>query len=170
MAGAWMSACGGDDEGTIPPDAGQRLLDQLAQVEGAVDAGDCDRAQEAAVTFATGVSDLPPEVDGDVRDGLVDASAQLEELSADPQQCIETGATGETGTVPPPATTDATTETTTTDDTTTEPPPDDGPQDGPPDEPPGGGNGDPGGGNGNGGGGDGSGGDDDSSGGIGSDG
>jgi hypothetical protein len=168
-----LAACGGDEEGgPIPQDSGEMLLGQLDQIETAVEAGACGTAQAAAVSFAEGVNDLPPEVGGELRTRLVEASANLEELSQ--TQCDEpppTGATGETGeepttTTPPPTTT---TETTTTDTTTDEPPPDEGDEggnEGGEEEstpPPGGGN--AGGGSGSGDGSDGDG----SSGGIGSD-
>ena len=164
---AGLAACGGDEEGgPIPQDAGETLIAQLDQIESAVQEGECDAAQTTALDFAQGVNDLPAEVSGELRTRLVEASANLEELSQTQCAAPATGATGETGAVP--TTTDtsttSTTETTTTDTTTEEPPPepDEGDEGG--DEQSGGGN--AGGGSGAGGSGEG----DDSSGGIGSDG
>jgi hypothetical protein len=161
---AGLAACGGDEEGgPIPQDAGETLIAQLDEIESAVQAGDCTLAQTTALDFAQGVNDLPTEVSGELRTRLVEASANLEELSQTQCQEPATGPTGETGVVPPTTTTSTTETTTTTDTTTEEPSPDENNGNGPPIEPPGGGN--PGG---NSGGGSGEG--DDSSGGIGSDG
>ena len=153
-----MAACGGEDEaGPIPREQGDSLLAQLDQIESAAKEGLCEEAQATALSFAQDVNELPPEVDGDLRQALVSASANLEELST--EQCEPViGPSGETGTVPPTTTSTTTTETT-TDTTTEEPATDDKPGNGPPEDTPG--QGDPGGG---------SSGGDDSSGGIGSDG
>jgi hypothetical protein len=162
-----LAACGGDEEGgPIPQGEGETLIAQLDEIESAVQEGECDTAQDTAIAFANGVSELPAEVSGELRARLVEASANLEELSQTQCETPATGATGETGTVPPEtttSTTETTEPTTTTDTTTDEPPPDEDDGNGPPTEPPGGGNA---GGNSGGGSGDG----DDSSGGIGSDG
>jgi hypothetical protein len=120
-----LAACGGDeDDGPIPQDAGDALIAQLDQIESAVEEGACDAAQATALEFAQGVNDLPPEVSGELRERLVEASANLEELSQTQCEVPDTGTTGETGEVPTtPTTTPTTTETTTTDTTTEEPPP-----------------------------------------------
>jgi hypothetical protein len=144
-----LTACGGDDEGgSIPQDAGEQLINQLDDIETLVQAGDCDTAQQVAASFADGVDQLPDEVGGELRDRLVEASGNLESLTTD--QCTPpTGATGETGEVPPettdePTTTDETTEPTTTDEEE-EPPPEEDDGGGPPADTPG--NSDPGSGN-----------------------
>ena len=153
-----LAACGGDEEGgPIPQDAGATLIAQLDQIESAVQQGQCDTANEIALAFAAGVNELPPEVTGELRTRLVEASANLEDLSQTQCATPDTGASGETGEVPTTTPTTTTTETTTTDTSTEEPPPDENNGNGPPIEPPGGGN--SGGGSGEG---------DDSSGGIGS--
>jgi hypothetical protein len=156
-----LAACGGDEEGgPIPEDAGNELLGQLDAIESQVAAGECLEASETAAAFAESVDQLPPEVGGELRSQLVEASVNLEGLTEDDQQCRppDTGATDAGEVVPETPTT--TTETTTTDTTTEEPPPS-GEDDGNDEEtpPPGGGAG----------GNEGSG-SDDSSGGIGSDG
>lgn len=160
LGAAVLAACGGSDGGPIPEEAGRDLLGQLDAVERAVSDGDCDAAESAADDFAQGINELPPEVEGELRVALDEASANLKQLTA--EQCEpETGPTGETvpttTTQPPTTTTEATTTT-----TTTEEPPEEG--NGPPVTPPGGGNQD----GGNAGGGNPGGGGNDSSGGIGS--
>lgn len=95
---AALGACGNDEPGTIPTDTGQQLLTQLDAVESAVEEGDCDTARENAVEFSELVSNLPEDVDGELRRALVEASANLVELTDDPEQCEpDTGPTGETG-------------------------------------------------------------------------
>ena len=162
-----LTACGSDDEGTIPPENGDAMLAQLDDVEQSVAANDCDTARSAAVGFTEQVDDLPSEVDPDVRKALVDAGNNLVQLTTDADQCSQTitGPSGQTG---------ATEET----DPTTEPPAEETPppeEETPPAEeetPPAdeGGNGNQGNGNGNGNGGEFSGGGENSGGGIGSEG
>jgi hypothetical protein len=170
---AALAACGGDDEGgPIPTDQGNQLLGLLDQVESLVNAGDCTAAQDAAVEFGSQVNELPPEVDGELRNSLVSASSSLTTLTEEQCEDAPTGPSGEEGVVTPepdpeePAPTEPE-----TDPPTEEPPPEDedegddeGEGGGPPADTPG--NGNPGGGNGSGSGEDGGG----SSGGIGSDG
>jgi hypothetical protein len=147
---AALAACGGNDEGgPIPREAGNQLIDQLDQIQTLVDEGLCDEAQQTAVAFATGVNELPEEVDGELRDRLVEASGNLESLTTD--QCTPaTGATGETGEIPPETTEEApppeeTTEPAPTEEGDEEQPPEDDDGGGPPADTPG--NSDPGGGN-----------------------
>ena len=123
-----LAACGGDDEGgPIPQEAGDQLIDQLDDIETLVQQGECDTAQQVAASFADGVDQLPEEVGGELRQQLVDASVNLENLTDDSSQCTPaTGVTGETGEVPPEATDEPTTTEETTEPTTTEeeePPP-----------------------------------------------
>jgi hypothetical protein len=172
-----LAACGGDDEGgPIPQDAGDQMIGQLDQIEELVDQGNCSEARAVAASFAESVDQLPAEVDGELREGLVRASGNLVDLTENTEQCTPpTGTTGETDVVPPETpeettTTEETTETTTTDEDEEPPPTDEDEGDGgggPPEDTPG--NSDPGGGN-EGGGNTGGGTGDDSSGGIGSDG
>jgi hypothetical protein len=163
---ATLSACGGDDEGgPIPQEDGELLIGQLDDIQTLVEQGSCAEAQQVALAFAETVNGLPAEVDGELRDGLVQASGNLEALTGNPEQCQETGTTGETGELPPETTEETTTPETTEETTTEEPPPDEDDEGGgPPEDTPG--QGDPGGDDEGGG----SIGGDDSSGGIGSDG
>ena len=137
-----FGACGNDDESTIPREEGEVLLAQLAAIEDAVGNGLCEAARSSAVEFATAVSELPEEVDPEVRAALVEASANLAELADDPTQC-KSADTGTTDVVEPttPPTTSTTTTSSTTEETTTEEPeeeePEDKPGNGPPDTPPG---------------------------------
>ena len=146
-----LAACGGEDEGTIPQEQGATLLAQLDALESSVETGDCDAAEATADEFAANVNALPGEVPQDVRGALIKASANLEELAADPTQCKEPelGPTDTETTTP--TTTESTTSSTTsstTEDTTTdeEPAPPEDPGGGPPADTPG--NSDPGGGSG----------------------
>lgn len=141
-------ACGSDEEGAIPKPDGELLLTQLERIDDAVQNGECDAARATAAEFAETVDQLPEEVDGELRQGLVEASANLEQLTQDPEQCAPEGATGVTGETPtPPAPTPPTTPDEPEDDEPEddEPSDDDGPGrgNGPPAEPPGGGNGAP---------------------------
>lgn len=111
-----LTACGGDDEGTIPPDAGQTLIAQLQEIEDEVNQANCDAAQVTASEFAATVDSLPQSVDPEVRRALDDASAQLETLTNDPDQCLEP----EIGTTDTATSTTATEETTSPTTTTTE--------------------------------------------------
>lgn len=135
-----LGACGNDDEGTIPREQGEVLLAQLAAVEDAVDNGLCDAARSSAVEFAAAVSELPEDVDADVRAALVEASANLAELADDPSQCTPAD-TGTTDVVEPTTTpTTSSTTSSTTEETTTEEheeEPEDRPGKGPPETPPG---------------------------------
>jgi hypothetical protein len=110
-----FSACGGDDDGTIPPDDADNLLNQVEAVKDAVDEGNCELAQDHAQELISVVNNLPNEVDSKVASELTKAASNLDELAADPTECVS-GASGVTG----PQTTD-TTETDTTEPETTEP-------------------------------------------------
>lgn len=96
-----LTACGGgEDGGTIPAGDGEDLLAQLDRIDSLITDGECDAAQAEATDFAEQVSALSGEVEGNVRDALVDASANLAELSQDQCEPAETGASGEEGAVP----------------------------------------------------------------------
>ena len=123
------AGCGGSDDGTIPREEGQAIITRLDALEERVQAGECEGlggAEEQAVEVERLVGTLPDSVETEVRDALVEASANLIELTA--EQCTE-GATGESGlddttTTRDTTTTDetvpTTTTTTTTDETTTD--------------------------------------------------
>jgi hypothetical protein len=97
-----LAACGDDDQGTIPEDQGQAMLDQVATVESLVDQGECNDARSAAVGFTQQVDELPDEVDREVQAALVEAGANLVELTQNPDQCepVVTGPSGVAETVP----------------------------------------------------------------------
>ena len=105
---AGIAACGGDDDGTIPRDQGERLLAQLDEIESAVDNGQCDVAQAVADSFAQDVDRLPEAVNGEVRGGLEEAGANLRDLADDPDQCEEPDIS--TTDIPPPTESEETVE------------------------------------------------------------
>ena len=110
---ATIAGCGGGDDGTIPSDKSDELLTQLDAIQNDVEAGNCEVAQEHATAFANSVSQLPEDVDPKVRQGLIEASSQVLDLTSEPGQCEQTtGATGPSGVE----------ESTTSDETTTEEP------------------------------------------------
>jgi uncharacterized membrane protein YgcG len=130
VAAAVLAGCGGD-EGTIPSESSDKLLERLTEIEEAVPEGDCDGAQNSADLFVDQVDQLPAEVDDEVKRLLTAGGERLQELAA--EQCEEppaTGASGEEGfqpeepTTTPETTADTTTDTT-TDTTEEQPPPDD---------------------------------------------
>ena len=152
---ATIAGCGLGEEGTIPQDDADALLSRLDAVETNVNSGACDLARQQAGEFSDAVDALPAEVDGEVKDGLRQAADRLVELTADDSECIDAGATGVTGAVPPPEevetipeeeTTTTETETTTDEETPSEEaPPEEEEEEEPPaeeeqpPEPPGGG-------------------------------
>ena len=107
-----LAACGGEEEpeGTIPPEAAQGIVDRLNQLEGQVEDGACDDAERTAVTISEAVENLPEEVDGELRETLVEASANVVTLTREdcqeppeeeePPLPPETGATGAGGVSP----------------------------------------------------------------------
>ena len=97
---ATIAGCGGGDDGTIPSDKSDELLTQLDAIQNDVEAGNCEVAQEHATAFANSVSQLPEDVDPKVRQGLIEASSQVLDLTSEPGQCEQTtGATGPSGAV-----------------------------------------------------------------------
>jgi hypothetical protein len=118
--------CGSSNDGTIPPNDANTLLDNLAAVKSDIARGDCLLAEGHAQEVVDAVNGLPSSVDPKVAGELTKAATHLKELAADPTQCT-TGATGESAT---PSTTSSTsttesvpttTSTTSTTTTTTEP-------------------------------------------------
>ena len=106
-----LAACGGEEEpeGTIPPETGQGIVQRLDQLEDQVENGECDDAEQSALAVAEAVKTLPAEVDGELRETLVEASANVVTLTRedceeppdkpekDPVVPPETGATGPEG-------------------------------------------------------------------------
>ena len=74
-----LSACGDEEEGTIPAEPAQALQAQLDQIEASIDAGACDAAQTQALGFAQAVNELRayPRIDvgGQLVDGLREAQS-----------------------------------------------------------------------------------------------
>jgi hypothetical protein len=141
-----LTGCGSNDDGTIPPDDAENLLNQLAAVEQDVDEGNCDFAQQHAQEFVSSVGALPNDVDPKVEQELASAASRLDELASDPSECTETGTSGLTGDQPTTSTTETvtpetTTEetSTTTEETTTEEPAEEQPSEDPNQQPPTGG-------------------------------
>jgi hypothetical protein len=111
---AAITGCGSSEDKSIPPDASDQLIAQLNQVEDQVNAGQCELAQGGATVFKTKVSDLPSSVESKTQKDLAQLADNLVELADN--QC-STGASGETGAVPP-STESSTTESTETSTTT----------------------------------------------------
>ena len=120
-----LAACGGGEDGTIPQDAGDQLLARLASIEEAVNSGDCETARVDAIELTGTVNTLPDDVDPEVKKGLIQGAAKLQELTEDPTQCVEPdiGTTDVTESTTTSSSTTSTTEstTTTTDEETTDP-------------------------------------------------
>jgi hypothetical protein len=123
LAALAIAGCGGEDQ-SIPTDQGETLLTRLDEIEGAVDDGNCDGAEASAQLFASQVSDLPAEVDEEVKRLLTSGAESLTALVANCEPA-DTGPTGEEGFEPLPETTappvepppeETTTETTTTEE------------------------------------------------------
>jgi hypothetical protein len=129
-----LVACGSDDEGTIPPDDAQAMLDALGDAQAERDEQDCAGLADAAGNLITEVDDLPDSVDPEVRTALAEGGQNLQDLASDESKCEPAGPTGPTGpsgqqtetTEPatvPPVTETTTAETTTTEEQTVEEPP-----------------------------------------------
>jgi hypothetical protein len=119
-----LAACGGgDEEGTIPPEAAAVLLQSLEDARGERDQQDCQGIADAAGNLSSQVDQLPDTVDPEVRAGLEEGAANLASLADDPEKCEPSGTTDEGGQQPEGDTTDDFTETTpppTETETTTE--------------------------------------------------
>ena len=113
LAAAALGAAGCGEEGTIPRDDAQALLEALNEVESKVEEGDCSSAETDATQLVGAVNQLPSDVGADVKELLRAAGENLVRLTRDDCE-PETGATGETTTTTEPTTTTPTTTTTTT--------------------------------------------------------
>lgn len=109
-----LAGCGGSD-GTIPSQDSDQLLSLLDALRSDVENSRCDLVAGHAQELASAVDSLPESVDPEVRKGVSQATAQIVELSQDPDQCAST--TGASG--PAEATSTSTTEPETTSTTTT---------------------------------------------------
>jgi hypothetical protein len=99
-AATLLAGCGGDDP-TIPAAQGEDLMKRLDEVEGAVAEGKCDGAQASADLFVQQVGLLPASVDDEVKQGLMEGGERLQQLATEQCEEADTGATGESGFVPP---------------------------------------------------------------------
>src|ERR687898_820496 len=123
-----LAACGGDDEGTIPPESASVMLAALDEAQAAVEANECETVASAASEVSDEAAGLPSETDPEVRQAVIDGAEQLFRLARSPDKC-ET-ATGPEGQQKEPDTDETTTEQTTT--TEEEPPPEQPGNEGPP--------------------------------------
>lgn len=110
VAALVLAGCGSGDDGTIPEENGNALLDVLDSLDADVSDGSCDSVPGLAEEFALRVEALPAEVDAEVKSELVDAAANLQDLSQDPPECADSGTTGEGGVEPVPEEDETTTE------------------------------------------------------------
>jgi hypothetical protein len=106
-----IGGCGGDN-GTIPTQDSEELLNMLAQVESLVETGDCAVAATSAGQLTDAINELPEDVDPEVQSALTKGASNLLALTKDPDNCTGEGNTGEEGA--------QTTETETTESSTTE--------------------------------------------------
>jgi hypothetical protein len=107
--------CGSDDK-SIPPSSSDQLLAQLQGVRDQVESGDCELAKTGAIRFKSSVDSLPSDVQSDTKQDLNKLADNLIELTNDPGQCAQEGASGEAGVA---TTESSTTEESTTSETTT---------------------------------------------------
>lgn len=120
VAATAIAGCGSDD-GTIPPNDAENLINRLDVIESHVQDQNCDQAQAQADGFRDEVNLLPASVDDEVKRGLQQVADQLVELAESDCE-VDEGTTDIGGAVDPETTeatdtTDATTETETTDTT-----------------------------------------------------
>jgi hypothetical protein len=138
-----LAACGGDDEGTIPPESASVMVAALDEAQAALEANECEAIASAASEVSDEAAGLPSGTDPEVRQAVIAGAEQLFSLARDPDKCeTATGPEGqqrepdttETTTAAPTTTTEETT--TTTEETTTtteeEPPPEQPGNEGPP--------------------------------------
>jgi len=101
-----VSACGSEkDQGTIPQDQGNAVLEQLETVQAQLDAGDCDGAEATAIDIQETLANIGQEVSEELEAALVEASGNLtdqtrtqcEPVEEPPPPVEPTGATGEEG-------------------------------------------------------------------------
>jgi hypothetical protein len=106
VAGTALSACGNgsSDAKLLSQGSASELRSTLAEVEGRVQNGDCEGAQEWISLLDQQIDSLHG-IEADLRDALASGASRLEQLVADKCQAsvTETGTTGATG---PAGTTD----------------------------------------------------------------
>jgi hypothetical protein len=104
-----LAACGDDEGGTIPPANADQMIDQVDQIETAVEQGECTSAQTDVSQLQGAIFSLPKDVGVDTKNDLRDlatnlgnlVTTQCEEPEETPETTTpETGATGAEGSVP----------------------------------------------------------------------
>ena len=103
-----LVSCGGDEEGLLPGDSAQEIVDNLNEVEQLSESGDCAGADAAADEVQAQIDQLGNQVDEQLRARLEEGATELEQVIA--SDC-------DVATIDPP---DTTTTETTTDETTTD--------------------------------------------------
>ena len=123
-----LGACGGDDEGTIPPENAAVMLQSLDDARGERERENCQGIEDAAGNLLAAIDELPDSVDSEVRTALTAGAENLQTLADDSDKCQSAGATGPSDQEPETTTEEFTEPPTTTTTTTTEeevkPPPD----------------------------------------------
>jgi hypothetical protein len=75
-----LVSCGDDEEGLLPGDTANEILENLEAVERQAAAGDCAEAAEAADEVATQIDRLGPEVSNRLKRALADGADQLQQV------------------------------------------------------------------------------------------
>ena len=115
-----VAACGGDDSKLISPRDAEALKRYADRVGAAVDSQDCQTAAVEVQRAQDRISELPSDVDPELRTNLEEGFQNLAQTAA--RECQGTTETQPTETTPTETETTPT-ETTQTDTTTTEEPP-----------------------------------------------
>jgi hypothetical protein len=114
-AAALLVACGGSGEGLLPDERAAGLREALVVVQSACAAGEPDRAQRAAQSFADRVAELSArEVDPELIANLEKGAARLQTLAGSTCDPVQEPTTTPTTTVPTTTTPTTTVPTTTT--------------------------------------------------------
>jgi hypothetical protein len=108
-----IGGCGSGDDGTIPPQTSEELLNMLTQVESLVETGNCAVAVGPVTELTDAINELPDDVDSEVQSALTKGASNLLTQIKDPDNCPE-GATGGAGAEPTTTTETSTTQTSTT--------------------------------------------------------
>jgi hypothetical protein len=99
-----LAACGDDGGGTIPPTNADQMIQQVDQIEAALEQGECTSAQTDVSQLEGAIFTLPKEVGVQTKEDLRDLATNLGNLVA--SQCEEAPEAPET-TTPPEGTTGA---------------------------------------------------------------
>jgi outer membrane biosynthesis protein TonB len=95
-----LASCGDGEEGGIPPETAEAMLNQLESARAALSSGDCERVQGNAGTLQAQISQLPTDVDPQLRSALTEGANHLADLAALPETCQPAPAEEEAA--PPP--------------------------------------------------------------------